>query len=146
MSERTVVVSSRIPPSTLGLLKQISHVTKINVSRLVYAAISQWLRNIPPEMPMELQIQATRHIMQQQIQVIKDLRWIYYQAEEAKMKFKHLTRKYSAEKRYFPRHVIKTLKQLERTIIQAQKQLDKWLRQNKRSMRSGGSGGQNVNM
>jgi len=146
MSERTVVVSSRIPPSTLRLLEQINRTTGISVSRLVYAALSQWLRNIPPEMPMELQIQATRHTMQQQIQVIKDLRWIYYQAEEAKMKLKHLTRRHSAEKRYFPRHVIRTLKELERTIMQAQKQLDKWLRQNKRSMRAGGSNVQNVNM
>lgn len=136
MTERTIVVSSRIPPTTLALLEQISNVTKLSVSRLVYAALSQWLRNMPPEMPLEIQIQATRQTMQQQIQVIKDLRWIYYQAEEAKMKLRHLTRQRSADKHYFPRHVIKTLKELEKTIMQAQKQLDKWLRQNKRSMRA----------
>jgi hypothetical protein len=138
LTEKTVVVSSRIPPSTLALLGQVSGITKLSVSRLVNAAITQWIRNMPPEMPMELQIQATRQTMQQQIQIIKDLRWIYYQAEEANMKLKHLRRKHSAEKRYFPRHVIRTLKELEHTIIQAQKQLDKWLRQNKRSMRSNG--------
>jgi len=138
LTEKTVVVSSRIPPSTLALLGQVSSITKLSVSRLVNAAITQWIRNMSPEMPMEIQIQATRQTMQQQIQVIKDLRWIYYQAEEANMKLKHLRRKHSAEKRYFPRHVIRTLKEFERTIIKAQKQLDKWLRQNKRSMRSNG--------
>lgn len=149
MSEKKIVVSSRIPTSTLSLLEQVSRVTKVSVSKLIYAAVSQWLRNMPPEMPVELQIQAARQIMQQQIQVIKDLRWIYYQAEEAQMKLKYLRRRRSAEKKYFPRHVIRTLKELERTIIQAQKQLDKWLKQNKtniHSMLANSSNEQNVNV
>lgn len=143
MQNQTVVAHTRLNVSTYNLLNQIARATKLSRSHLLRAALSQWLKNAPSDLPLELKIAITRELIKEQVETIKALRWIYYMSEEARLKIKFLD-KHKAEKKYFPRHVRKTLKQLERNIISQQKQLNTWLKTTQTSMRCNLSNEQNV--
>ena len=142
-SFHTVVVGARLPASTYNLLRQISHATKVSKSMLIRAAVTQWLKNMPADLPAELKIAITRQLIREQIETIKNLRYVYYAAEDATIKIKNSEKRF-IEKIQFPLHVRKTLRQLERNIIQQQNQLDTWLK-TQVSMRSNVSNVQIVN-
>jgi hypothetical protein len=99
------------------------------------AAVTQWLRNAPADLPPELKIAISHELMKQHIETIKQLRWIYYAAEDAKDKLKYIDKR-NDEKRSFPKHTRKLLKQLEKQIINQQKMLDEWIKDYQNSIRA----------
>jgi hypothetical protein len=136
MNKQTVVAHTRLNISTYNLLGQISKATHLNRSSLQRAAITQWLQNAPQDLPPELKIAITHELIKQQIETIKQLRWVYYAAEDAKLKIKFIDK---MEKHAFSKHVRRLLKQFERQIVAQQKQLDQWIKAYQASMRSDGS-------
>jgi len=139
--KQTVVAHTRLDASTYNLLTQIARATKLSRSRLMRAAVTQWLKTAPADLPLELKIAITGELMKQQIETIKTLRWIYYAAEEARLKIKYIDK---MEKHNLPRHVRSKLKQLEKNIVNQQKQLNQRLRKTRASMLSVGSNVENV--
>lgn len=136
----TIVTHTRLDTSTYNLLNQISKVTKLSKSTLLRAAVSQWLKNAPSDLPIELKVAIAHQLMREQIGTIKQLRWIYYAAKDAYLKIQY-SEKHTGEKASFPPHVRKALRQLERNIIAQKQQLDTWLQT---SMRSNVANEQNV--
>jgi hypothetical protein len=136
LGEQTVVAHTRLSPSTYNLLKQISKATHVNLSSLQRAAITKWLQNAPEDLPPELKIAITHELIKQQIETIKQLRWVYYAAEDARHKIKFIDK---MEKHAFSAHVRRMLKQFEKQIVTQQKQLDQWIKTYQASMRSNGS-------
>jgi len=140
---KKVTVATRLNPSTFNLLQQISKATKLQVATLIRTAITEYLKNMPENLPTELKIAIAHQLMKNNIETIKQLRWIYYAAQDAKLKLKY-SEKHTDEKQNFPPHVRKTLRNLERNIINQQNQLDTWLKQHT-PMLSNDADVQNVN-
>ncbi len=126
MNQRTkaVVLTIRITPSQYNLLTNISNHTKLKKSILIRNAISQWLQNAPPDMPIDLKIEITRENMQHHIETIKNLRWTYHQTRNAKTRIETLQKD-----PLLPPHTQQTITNLEQQIIQLQNHLDNWLKQ-----------------
>ena len=135
MTRQTIVAHTRLDVSTYNLLSQISKATHLTRSHMLGAAVTQWLRNAPADLPPELKIAISHELMKQHIETIKQLRWIYYAAEDAKDKLKYIDKR-NDEKRSFPKHTRKLLKQLEKQIINQQKMLDEWIKDYQNSIRA----------
>lgn len=120
---KTIVVGTRIKVSTFNLLNHISKHTKQSKGALVRAALTEWLRNMPEDLPLDLKIEVARTNIQHQIDTIKNLRWTYHQVRTANLRLQGI------EREQLPPHTAETIKQLEQTIITLQNQLDQWIKQ-----------------
>lgn len=128
MNEKTVMVGTRLKASTYNLICRISGATKLSKATLFRAAVTQWLKNAPEDLPLELKVAVAHQLMKENIESIKQLRWIYYAAHDALLKLRY-SEKHTGEKQTFPPHARKALRQLERNIIAQKNMLDTWLKQ-----------------
>lgn len=120
---KKIVLACRITASTYTLLEKISKHTGLRKSTLVRTAITQWLRNAPQDLPLDLKVQITRANIQDQINTIKNLRWTYHQQLQAQNKLKYIQKE-----QWLPPYTKNTIKKLESKIIELHKQLDQWIK------------------
>ena len=121
---KSIALSTRVSPSTYKLLDHIGQATKIRKSTLLRAALTQWLRNAPEDLPLDLKIEITRANIQHQIDTIKNLRWTYHQCREAIYRIKEMEKQ-----EWLPPHAAHAINQLEKQIITDKEQLDTYLKQ-----------------
>jgi hypothetical protein len=90
---------------------------------LLRAAVGQWLKNAPEELPLDLKVQIARENISHINETIKNLRWTYHQARNANYRIREMQKQ-----EWLPPHTAQTITNLEETIIKLQTELDTWLR------------------
>ena len=121
---RNIVVACRLQASTYNLLQSISELTKVKKSRLIKAALQQWLMNTPEDLPVDLRAEITRANMSHIAETIKNIRWSYHQARNAQNRITELNSKHNT----LPPHTQAMIEKLEQSILALQSELDTYLK------------------
>jgi len=113
----------RVPKITFGLLRRLSHSTGLSVSELIRRACVKFILDAPEELPLELKAKTVRISVENIIEIIKDIRFIYHKAQEAYNQL--ITLKHER----LPSHAVKAIEELEKAILDKTKKFNQWLMQ-----------------
>jgi antitoxin component of RelBE/YafQ-DinJ toxin-antitoxin module len=124
-----VLISVRIPESTFSLLRHLSQSTGLTVSELVRRACVKFILEAPEELPLELKAKTVRVSVENIIETIRDIRFIYHKAQEAYSQLRTLKHE------RLPSHAVKAVEELEKAILERTTRFNQWL------MEKAGEGG-----
>jgi hypothetical protein len=118
----------RLPFFLHNLITKMSKKIGISRSELVRTAIVTWMRTLPEQdLPLNLKIPVTRVLIDQQVGIITDLRYLYHARNRAKKAIRDL--QIELKTGQFPSHAVSHLEKIEADIIEIVNSFDKVLMQ-----------------